>query len=189
MWKANKDAVKSEIMNYLGLNPTKIDMSVCQITVISTKKASEFHTMYNSLGYSKSSIHYGIVNDDGILAVMSIAKSKSGFTVVRYTSNATLDDAPKRLLEHFITEHSPTNILAYTENEWLHGETFRNLGFTLVKELKPICWYLSDRSEELYTEVTDELVDIEDEDTGTVVKRSKFLKVWSCGSRKWEYIV
>jgi hypothetical protein len=120
---------------------------------------------------------------------MSIAKVKTGYSMVRCTINANIDNAPKRLLDHFITEHNPTKILAYTENEWLHGEMVSKLGFNLIEELKPICWYLSDRSEELYTEVTDELIEVEDEDTGTIVKRSKFLKVWSCGGRKWEFIV
>jgi hypothetical protein len=189
VWKANKDAVKSELINYLGLNANIVDIDNSNIVSISTKKASEFHNLYNSLGHAKSSIHYGIVHSDEILAVMSIAKVKTGYSMVRCTINANIDNAPKRLLDHFITEHNPTKILAYTENEWLHGEMVSKLGFNLIEELKPICWYLSDRSEELYTEVTDELIEVEDEDTGTIVKRSKFLKVWSCGGRKWEFIV
>jgi len=156
----------------------------CDIRIISEHEANRFHTLFNVLDATDSEISYGLFFSGMLVSVMSFHIADD-VTISRYTYHTDVVGGTKRLLNAFIDTFNPSRLVAYTENEWMLGEVYSKEGFVLEQDVNPVCWYLSDRSEELYTEVVEELVDTEDEETGELIKRSKFMKVWSCGGRKW----
>lgn len=189
VWKAKREQVQLELINSLGLNTLIVDASVCDIRIIPNQDATDFHSLFNVLGSVDSEISYGLFHSGMLVSVMSFNIVDGEVVISRYSYHTNVIGGTKRLLNEFVTTFNPSKLIAYTENEWMLGDVYKDAGFILHETLNPVCWYLSDRSEELYTEVVDELVDTEDEETGELVKRSKFMKVWSCGRRKWEFII
>ena len=185
VWKAKREQVQLELINSLGLNTLIVDSSDCDIRIVSNQDATDFHSLFNVLGAIDSEISYGLFHSGMLVSVMSFNIDDGVVIISLYSYHTNVIGGTKRLLNEFVSTFNPTKMIAYTENEWMMGDVYKDAGFILDETLNPVCWYLSDRSEELYTEVVDELVDTEDEETGELVKRSKFMKVWSCGRRKW----
>lgn len=183
-WKAKREQVQLELINSFGLNTMTALANECDIRIISEHEASRFHSLFNVLDATDSEISYGLFFSGMLVSAMSFHIADD-VTISRYTYHTDVVGGTKRLLNAFIDTFNPSRLVAYTENEWMLGEVYSKEGFVLEQDVNPVCWYLSDRSEELYTEVVEELVDTEDEETGELIKRSKFMKVWSCGSRKW----
>jgi hypothetical protein len=186
VWHAKKPTVKMELLNALGLNDDKADLVDCELVIVTDQDASDFHETYNVLGYAGGTLHYGLISNDEIISVMSFTVTGSVLELTRYSYNTVVDGGASAMLDQCIFDANPSTIFSYTDNEWLRGDMMSELGFTMIEDVDPVCWYLSDRSSILYK--TESEFEIEFE-AASATSKPKMKSVWSCGSRKWELVI
>lgn len=169
-WLSHPKIVMSRLCSLLKLND-KIPARVCEIRRISQPVSDEFlnkNHLQQSVG---SKIKYGlhlpkayfrllptdvlIKSEDLLLAVMTFSGGKKyyfcdkvvlSFELIRFSNlnGFNIIGGFSKMLNHFIREKKPGNIMTYIDADWSDGENFSKLGFELVEKTSPIYFCLDE---------------------------------------------
>lgn len=107
-------------------------------------------------GYSSSSICYGLMYNNELVACMSFGHSRYSkqydYELIRYASklhNNVIGGASK-LFKHFIHNHNPESIISYCDNRLFTGIMYQQLDFQLTHISNPCAWYFDAKQDRLY---------------------------------------
>jgi hypothetical protein len=205
-WLIKKEIVKSRLINLLRKNTDKIYARNCQITNISNKEKSDFLIKNHLQGNDKSTIYFGLKNDNKIVAVMSFGslrnilgnrkKSETEYELYRFCSTNVIGGFTK-LLNHFIKNYSPKKIITYSNRNWSPSDDFcfySNVGFTYVGTTNPNYSYTKkyDIREHRFNYRKDKLVSMGYDKTKTetqIMVEMGYDKIWDTGNLKYEMIL
>lgn len=127
--------IKSIILNKLGASQ-RIYARKCSIRTLSTKTERDFLTRNHIQGYSFSNAAYGLYYNDELVMCMSFGKPrfnrKYEWEIVRLcaTLGTTVVGGASKLFRHFVSTHSPRNMLTYADLRFGSGRVYETLGFT-----------------------------------------------------------
>ena len=153
-WINNKGMIIGRLRNYLGISDAKkIYARKCIVEEINTESARNFLEDNHTQGFYPSSIKLGLIYKSKILAVMtfsslSISKGASSiknvFELSRFCSdyNYRIIGGASKLLNYFIKNYKPKEIISYADRRWSSGKLYDNLGFKFVRNTEPNYWYL-----------------------------------------------
>ena len=112
----------------------------------------------------KGKYKYGLEKDGLLVAVISFGKAcpihRDGeiyrsHELLRYCSilNHTVVGGLSKLIQHFVNQQNPEDIMTYVDKEWSTGNSLIKLGFTLQGELEPRpFWVVNEIGKRFYTE-------------------------------------
>ena len=136
-WLEKQDIVKNEIKCILSVYDNIISSEKCEIKIID-KIVSEQFQAQNSIKITNSKINIGLYFNDELVSLMSFQKkhkwellnfcNKVGYNVV---------GAANKLLKYFEKIYYPKSIISSVDRRWSEGKLQKELGFKLVKTLKP----------------------------------------------------
>jgi len=147
-WLTNKELWQSVIMAKLGLS-NRIYARKCEIVEVSSEEANVFLQDNHLQGKCQSSIRYGLVYENNLVALLTMGKNrysnKADWELIRFCSlkNTTVVGGFSKLLKHF-TKNNKGSILSYANKRWSNGDVYSNNGFKLESISSPNYFYTKD---------------------------------------------
>lgn len=162
VWHNRTSQVKARILSLLGHNQT---ISARETRIIKLDKPTlEAFLDENHVMEPVSAKHkYGLMYKGILIAVASFSSPKTFYReegefrsveLVRYASlqGVNVVGAMGKLLEHFIEQHKPDDIMTYTDREWSDGEVYEKLGFVKTEQTAPILFWIHPKEMIRYSE-------------------------------------
>jgi very-short-patch-repair endonuclease len=140
------DIICSRISSKINQN-IKLMARKCSIKLLSNDERTIFFNRCHIQGDIKTSLCYGLVYNDKIIAAMSFGKSrfnkKFEWEILRYSSelNTNVVGGASKLFAHFIKTHNPNSVITYADRRWGEGKFYENLGFTFSHSSSPNYFY------------------------------------------------
>jgi len=192
-WLTCPDIIKNRLCNILGKSK-RIGARNCKITNLDQKTYKHFLERHHLAGYSHSTIKYGLVSNNELVAVMGFSNSRytsEGYELVRYCSSHTVVGGAGKLLSHFKKNHDPTIIVSYADRCWSNGNLYKTLGFQEVtSDLSNVgYWYIKDNIRYHRSNFTkSRLVSMghpADQSETEIMNALGYLKIYDCGNGKF----
>lgn len=193
-WLNKKEIVKSRIRNILKKTPQVVYARKCNIKSVDSKTASKFCDENHIQGKGRSNIRYGLYYDNELISLMTFSKNNLSRKIIdweinRFCSkiNTNVVGAASRLFKHFVKQHSPTQIISYSDNRWSEGNLYKTLGFEFKQETKPNYWYMSPNCITRIHRFNLRKTNKDNRNISEMQLRTKegFKRIWDCGSTKW----
>lgn len=198
-WHEKRTIVEKILLNKLNIDSESIYARKCSIIELSARNIKDFLNTYHIQGYTTSSVNYGLMFENELMAVMSfghqrvgIGAKDSAWELIRFASKVRVVGGASKLLKHFIAQHSPNKIISYSDNEYSVGQLYKQLGFTLKNHVPPSYWYVSPKKEKFmhrYNFAKHKLVKMGHDAAKTertITREMGLLKIWDCGKRCWQ---
>lgn len=147
IWLRKTDLVKARLLSLLNRNKS---IPARDTTVVSLDKPmlDTFLNANHLMGSPKVKYKYGLHYKGVLVAAASFSSIKTYYRedgpcqsaeLVRYASlsGVNIVGGLSKLLEHFIQEHKPDDIMTYADREWSDGSVYETLGFQLVEQTPP----------------------------------------------------
>lgn len=139
-WVYRKEVVSKKLLNILKLDKnvgTTIYARKTQIEDIGYIEKKKFFNANHIQGDGPSSINYGLIHNDELVACIGFIKQKDHYVLNRYATSCNVPGGFTRLLKHFEREYNTPKIVTFADLRWSEGDLYKNTGFTLDKELPP----------------------------------------------------
>jgi len=197
-WTLKKEIVKDRLAHILNIPDTKIKIFArkCVVTEIDSKTANLFCQENHIMGRGRSNIRLGLFFEKNLVSVMTFSsnnisrKLSDGCELNRFCSKIgySIVGGAGKLLTYFQKKYNPDKIISYADNRWSAGDLYQTLKFTKTNDGVPNYWYFLPNDLirihrfSLRKQSTDDQSLTEAENR----KNQGFLRIWDCGSSKWE---
>lgn len=192
--------VRMRLKHILNNTTYRVYARKCEIRQVNTEFKTKFLKKYHIQGDVTSQYNYGLYSNNKCVAIMCLGKRKildkstNQFELLRYAtiSSFTVVGGAGKLLQYFIMQHTPDNIVSYCDRRWSTGNLYKQLGFKLLKTTPPNYWYTKTFTERLnrvkfQKHKLKSILPIYDDKLSESenMKANKFFKIWDCGSLKF----
>ena len=152
VWHNRKMQVKARILSLLGHNKIIFARNTQIIKI--DKPTLESFLDYNHVMEPVSAKHkFGLMYKGILVAVSAFSSPKTFYReegefrsveLVRFASmqGVNVVGAMGKLLEHFIEQYKPDDIMTYTDREWSDGEVYEKLGFVKTEQTAPFLFWI-----------------------------------------------
>ncbi|WP_316766298.1 hypothetical protein [Pedobacter frigiditerrae] len=153
VWLTKRTQVLSRINSFLGLNKSYHGRKA-KIAALNLKQASSFLNDNHLQGYIKAKCHFGLMDNDKLIAVASFSearpmKSKGesylSAELVRFASidGLTIVGGLSKLIKHFLKQVKIDDLMSYADRDWSLGKGYNKLGFQLSETTPPAFLYVN----------------------------------------------
>lgn len=149
-WMHKRDIVQSRLKNMISSSSCTTYARKCKIIEIDSTVKNKFLNENHLQGEDKSSIYYGLENENGkLVSIMTFGtprfSKKYEYELIRFcskTNNNVIGGASK-LLKHFKQKHNPSSIITYADLRWSvqSNNLYNELGFSYSHTSNPNFWY------------------------------------------------
>lgn len=207
VWTHHKDLVQSRILAMSG-HFSRLNARHCYLERIDMPTAEQFLTKNHLQGSVKSKFKYGLflktqyvekflgtsqiipINQPFLIAVATFSAGRTmkygnregtrSYELLRFASlkNHVVVGGMDKLLNAFINEHQPDDLMSYADRDWSDGRSYETLGFTKIENTEPQYFWLDPLTQQRYTL---------QRHTGSeqeLIKRG-FIKIFNAGSIKY----
>lgn len=185
-WDTRKEICKNYIRAALVASAVQPYTS---IVTISYDECAAFLTEHHILGRGpETSICYAAYNCDEIVAIMSVRKQASVYTVERFAAQCANPSSANALFAQFVKDYAPNTVIGYADLRWETGELYRDLGFVHAGNTLPNYWYVtgSQRIHRHKLRLTE--AEAQNNIKEHVLRKSQgYTRLWDCGCSKWEW--
>lgn len=151
-----RDKFEALLLSKLKLNKV-VYARQCEIKKITKPQASEFLSRYHLLGATTSASQFALFYKDEILSVATFSAgrkmnrlpaNKRSFELIRFCTKAgyTVAGGLTKLLQHFIREKQPGDIMTYVDRQLSDGSSYLKAGFKKVGETEARSFCISEKS-------------------------------------------
>lgn len=157
-WRTKNELLTSRLLINLGKSRTVFARN-CEVRVIDSNTAKVFLNRNHLLGHTAASYYYALFVvkraesfKEGLAEPIAVAAFSSprpmnrdgeilsSYEWVRYASRRGVRVAGGmgKLLNYFVKEQSPQEIMSYADRDWSEGDVYKKLGFRFVGYTLPI---------------------------------------------------
>jgi len=155
-WYTKFTLVSNRLLANLGKQKS-IFARNCTVQKISIEKAKLFLEANHILGYTKCKFMFGLfttkdsadIGKGTIVAVAAFSAPRpmeregvqvQSYEWVRYASltNYRVVGGMGKLMQYFVKEYAPQEIMSYADKDWSYGDVYGKLGFLLLGNTVPI---------------------------------------------------
>lgn len=147
VWMRNRNAVLSRIASRLG-HTQRIHARQCTLERVPAARAKLYFNTHHLMGYATAYYHYALMHKGEAAAMMAFSKGRKmrrlpethrSYELVRFcnTSFTTVVGGFSKLLQHFIREVDPGDIMTYIDTSWAEPDAYYKQGFHLDSQQKP----------------------------------------------------
>lgn len=153
IWRSRNESVRKRIAAHLG-KCRRIMARKCEVRRIDGALARPFLEANHTYGYARSRYKYGMFSGDELVAVSLFSAPRpmvrigadGSPTVVQsyeWVRHATIPECRisggmGKMLQHFVRDVKPEEIMSYADLEWSDGEVYERLGFDRAGEIEPV---------------------------------------------------
>ena len=152
LWFAKGDIIRNRLLANFGLG-AKIFARKCLVGKIDAERSKLFLEANHLIGDARSVFRYGLFNGKELVSVATFSASRPmerqgrvvrSFEWVRYANKTSLRvvGGMGRLLERFMEDHLPDEVMSYADKEWSTGDVYRRLGFEQIGETPPVEFFV-----------------------------------------------
>ena len=200
----NPEIVKSRIKSALNKTEKTIWARKCTIKEVDSRTSNNFLEENHIQGKCGSSYSIGLYNDGELVSLITFGKLRKSlgsqstenvWELIRFCNviNTQVVGGASKLMKYFISEKDPIKIISYCDRRWSpSGDLYSKLGFKYIHDTKPNYWYYKSNSYQKYHRFNfrkDVLVKEGYDSNKTefeIMNDRKFIRVYDCGSSKWE---
>lgn len=146
-WRREGESVRLRILAHLG-RCRSIFARKCEVAKIDTPQASAFFDRYHSYGSARSRYRYGLFYGGELVAAAAFSAGRpmqrdrvvESYEWVRYASlpDLRVPGGMGRLLQAFVDDVQPEEVMSYADLEWSDGAVYRTLGFEEAGRREPV---------------------------------------------------
>ena len=157
-WRTKNELLKSRLLINLGKSRTVFARN-CEVRLIDSNTAKVFLNWNHLLGHTAASYFYALFIVKGAESFMEVLTEPvavaafssprpmnrdgeilSSYEWVRYASRRGVRVAGGmgKLLNYFVKEQSPQEIMSYADRDWSEGDVYQKLGFKFAGYTPPI---------------------------------------------------
>jgi hypothetical protein len=202
-WIYKKDIIKSQILNWLGLTPTKVFARKCEVKEVSGKKlVRDFLDKNHIQGNISSSLKIGLFYNGDLVSLMTFdhfeGRNKmldSEWNISRFCNKIGINvlGGASKILKYFINNWKPSRIISFADKEWSTGDLYFKLNFNLKYESPPNYKYVvCDKRVNKQRYTKKKLIDMGFDpilSESQIMKNLKNYKVFDCGQIKFELLI
>ena len=198
-WTFNRDIIKSQIINWLGLTGDKIWARKCGILLINeTKIIKSFLNENHIQGYVNSVLCLGLYYDNELISLMAFdhyeGRNKMGeneWNLSRFCNklNNNVVGGASKLLNYFIKEYKPSRIISYADRCWSDGGLYYTLGFKNIGHSRVDYKYIVNEKRVHKSRYKKSNLKIENMTETEYTKMNNIDRIWDCGKLKFEKLI
>ncbi|MBE6234832.1 MAG: hypothetical protein E7112_01195 [Bacteroidales bacterium] len=170
-WRRNPEAMKKRLLAHL-MRHSQVYARNCEVRRIEKKEAEEFLAGHHSYAGARCRYHYGMFlkrhtghnATDGtclpapgaLVAVAQFSNARrwtkgdkviSSYEWTRYASMSGIrvSGGMGRMLDRFIRDVGPDDIMSYADLEWSEGAVYEQLGFKLEGRKEPVVFVVDEQ--------------------------------------------
>lgn len=155
-WRSRPELIRKRMEAHQG-HFRSIFARKCSIIKPDAETARRFLEANHVYGYAKCRYRYALVYEDRIVALSTFSAPRPmprtvggkevtvhSYEWVRASSlpDCRVVGGMGKLLNAFVADVHPQDIMAYADREWSDGEVYEKLGFTRVAETPPVEFYV-----------------------------------------------
>jgi G:T-mismatch repair DNA endonuclease (very short patch repair protein) len=157
-WEERAQQVRSKLKRMLGRdNSLKISARDCDISLIDASIKNAFLNKFHIQGEDRSTIHYGLIHKDDLVAVMTfdpyrnMTKSKEGqYELKRFSTKEGffVRGGASKLLTSFIRDVKPKSVMSFADRRWtlnFDNNMYTKLGFSFDGSTPPEYHYYNNK--------------------------------------------
>lgn len=199
-WSNHRSILESRIRNLCKRSTHTVYGRNCSVVPMTKKQSRDFFNENHSQGNSGFSVCYGLEYQGKIISAMSFRKprftDKYQWEIIRFASvlNTNVVGAASKLFKRFVSDHSPTSVISYSDNCWGFGEVYQALDFEMIEITQPSYYYvnLKDMTKKYHrsTFMKHKVVKMGGDPSLTEFENMKnmgYFRIWDCGTTKWAW--
>lgn len=199
-WDNKNEIIKSQIINWIGLNKNRIWARKCEIKEIdSPKEYSDFLEKNHIQGYIRSTYKIGLYHKNELVSLMTFDNSEGrnkmeegGWNLSRFCNKIgfSVVGSASKLLNHFIKNKNPKRIISFADLDWSEGDLYYKLNFNLINTLRPDYKWVVDQkriNKQRFTKSKIKKFGFDDNlSESKVMNKLGYYKIFNCGQLKFE---
>jgi len=197
-WTFNRDIIKSQINNWLGLTIDKIWARKCKVLLINdTKIIKSFLNENHIQGYVNSVLCIGLYYDNELVSLMTFdhyegrnKMSENDWNLSRFCNklNTNVVGGASKLLNYFIKGYKPNRIISYADRCWSDGGLYYTLGFSNIGHSRVDYKYIVNEKRVHKSRYKKSNLKIENMTETEYTKMNNINRIWDCGKLKFEML-
>ena len=192
-WLFKKEIVKSKILNLLEKSQN-IHAQKCEIKEIENNSLVKSFLEKNHIqGFIDSKIKLGLFYNNNLISIMTFDDLENGiFEILRFCNelNINIIDGHSILLEYFILNYKPKQIISYCDRGWSSEIPYEKMGFKLEFKSMPNYSYIFEniRIQRLMHKEKN-IEKNEEKDEHQIMLSKNIFRIYDSGSLKyvWNY--
>ena len=149
-WRTAEHLIKNRINNALGKITQSIGARKCSLVELTPQDKNLFFRQNHLDGDVRSSICFGLVHEDKVVAAMSFAKPRfskhHSWEIIRFCTltGVKVPGSLSKLLRHFQKTccNDTDTIITYADRDWGNGSSYEASGMTFSHISKPSYVYI-----------------------------------------------
>jgi hypothetical protein len=199
-WLCKRDIVESRLRNIFNKNEVKVFARKCEIKSLDSKEAKIFLDANHIQGNVSSKINIGLFYNGKLISLMTFGKcrkplggksNENQYEMLRFCNelNTTVIGGASKLLNYFIKNYNPTEIISYADRRWSQGLLYEKLNFEFVHNSTPNYFYVVGKKREYRFKYRKDILvsqgyDINKSEHEIMLER-KIPRIYDCGSKKY----
>ena len=207
-WSHKQDIIKSMLKNLISKSERRIFARNTEIVELSYNECNEFLNANHRQGECTSSIRYGLLHDDELVAVMSFSKPRrtignqsEDWELLRFCSKlgTNVIGGASKLSKHFIDSHPNQSVISFSDKARTRGNLYSQLGFKHIRDSEPGYVWVDEKTDKAYSRVRAQKSNIQKllNDPELDLSKSEnynmtthgFVRVFDSGTAVWVYIM
>jgi hypothetical protein len=193
-WTFNRDVIKSQINNWLGISENKIWARKCEVRLVNNKLSKSFLNRNHIQGHVNSNLSIGLYNNNELVSLMTFDNyegrkkmEEGGWNLSRFCNrlNTNVVGGASKLLKYFIKNYSPNRIISYADKSWSSGELYHTLGFNKVSDSNPDYKYIVNEKRVHKSRYKKSNLKNSNISESEYTKIKNIIKIWDCGKLKF----
>jgi len=191
-WRDKQDILKSMFKNIFGVTENKIHGRKTEVKEVDSEEVKLFLNDNHVQGYVSSTIKLGLYYNDKLVSVMCFTKRKDIFELVRFCTelNTTVNGGASKLINYFIKNYSPKEIISFSEKRWNVGNLYSRVGFKFVYDTLPSYWYVFKHKRYhkfnfRKNKLKNDGYDILNKTEHQIMLERGIYRIYDCGLKKW----
>ncbi len=195
-WRSGGEVIRKRILAHLGQFKS-IFARKCEVKPLRAQQAADFLEKYHSYGTSRCRYRYGLLYEETLVAVATFSAGRpmkrlvggeerilESYEWVRYASlpDCRISGGMGRLLEAFVSDVGPDEVMSYADYEWSPGDAYIRLGFEKVGEKPPMRFYVERTT---YRRISEKKVSADKRFRGETFPKEKYALISNLGSAKY----
>lgn len=138
-WIENPDRIKTKIAHILNVNSKDtVYARKTKVIELNNEQKKNFFNENHIQGNGPSSINYGLVYNDNVVAAIGFIKQSDGsFILNRYATSNKVVGGFTKLLTYFENKYNYPTIISFADLRWSDGNMYEVCGFELEKTIPP----------------------------------------------------
>jgi len=161
-WLTKQEIIISRLNSILG-NTIKIHGRATKIVKLTKPEIVSFLEKNHLNSPTVGKYKFGLMYKNELVSVMTFSKACPidrdekrviSYNLLRFSHklNHTVIGSFSKLLNHFIKEINPEDIVTYVDKEWSDGLSYEQFGFRVLEETEPLLFYLDPTTMIRFTE-------------------------------------